>query len=383
LDGLVAAKGKNLKLIVTERWQALSEMPFSYADLLCRGAADPSRRSDVVPQDSMTWQFYFGTLDPQKANPDSQVIFIALEPRTLRTMMAELIEELSPNHGRTGQETLAEQRAALADAARRMEADHGAILVGRQRLETIHKRVGERIQVAGLNYKDINLEFEIAGVLPAGIFDQLAIMNRDYLNAAVDTYPKSHGHIKHPLADRSLSRVLLKVPDEESSGRVAAQVESSPIFRNPTVKCETMSSDIATKLDFFRDLIWGLRWLVSPAVMVTMVLVISNAISISVRERRPEIAVLKVLGFRPVQLLGLVVGEGVLIGAASGLFACTLTYMLVDLALSQAVSLPLYVPMQAFWWGPLLGAGAAIFGSVVPAWSATTVNVAEVFSKVG
>jgi putative ABC transport system permease protein len=130
-------------------------------------------------------------------------------------------------------------------------------------------------------------------------------------------------------------------------------------------------------------LIWGLRWLVSPAVVVTMVLVISNAISITVRERRAEIAVLKVLGFRPAQLLGIVIGEGVLIGAASGLFASTLTYLLVDWVLIGSVSLLLYVPLHAFWWGPLLGAAAAVFGCLLPAWSATTVNVAEVFSKVG
>ena len=189
--------------------------------------------------------------------------------------------------------------------------------------------------------------------------------------------------MKHPLAARSLNRVLLEVPDKESAGRVVEQVESSTAFRNPTVKCETMSSDIATKLDIFRDLIWGMRWLVAPTVVVTMVLVISNAISISVRERRSEIAMLKVLGFRPVQLLGIVIGEGMLIGAASGLFGSALAYALVAAVLKSGVSLPLYVPFHAFWWGPLLGASAATFGSLVPAWSATNVSAAEVFSKVG
>jgi putative ABC transport system permease protein len=378
LDGLVAEKGKNLKLVVTDRWQVLSEMPFSYADLLCRGAAE--RPSDVVPNDAMTWQFYFGTLDPQKSTPENQLIVIALAPPSLRTMMAELIEELSPSQGRSG--SPAERRAALAEAAHRMEDNPRAILVGARRLQVINKRVGERIQVTGVNYKDINLEFEIAGALPPGPFDQIVVMNRDYLNAAIDSYPKTHGHMKHPLAARSLNRVLLEVPDKESAGRVVEQVESSTAFRNPTVKCETMSSDIATKLDLFRDLLWGLRWLVSPTVVATMVLVISNAISISVRERRSEIAMLKVLGFRPAQLLGIVIGEGVLIGAASGLFACALAYMLVNAALNSGVSLPLYVPFHAFWWGPLLGALAAIFGSLLPAWSAANVNVAEVFSKV-
>ena len=65
------------------------------------------------------------------------------------------------------------------------------------------------------------------------------------------------------------------------------------------MKCETASSGIATFLEAYRDLIWGMRWLLAPAILVTLSLVISNAISISVRERRMELAVLKVLGFRP------------------------------------------------------------------------------------
>ena len=72
-------------------------------------------------------------------------------------------------------------------------------------------------------------------------------------------------------------------------------------------------------LESLKDIFWGMRWLLAPAVLVTLSLVIANAISISVRERRMEIAVLKVLGFRPGHVLMLILGEAVLIGALSGL----------------------------------------------------------------
>ena len=49
-----------------------------------------------------------------------------------------------------------------------------------------------------------------------------------------------------------------------------------------------------------------------------MSLVIANAISISVRERRTEMAVLKVLGFA-LQILRLVLGEALLLGVLSRL----------------------------------------------------------------
>ena len=71
-------------------------------------------------------------------------------------------------------------------------------------------------------------------------------------------------------------------------------------------------------LDAYRDLLWGMRYLLVPAILVTLALVIANAISISVRERRMEMAVMKVLGFRPLQILLLVLGESLLIGARRG-----------------------------------------------------------------
>jgi len=68
-----------------------------------------------------------------------------------------------------------------------------------------------------------------------------------------------------------------------------------------------------------------------PAVLVSMALVIANAISISVRERRGEMAVLKVLGFRPGQVLQLVLANRFLVGAVSGLTAALATFVIFNL----------------------------------------------------
>ena len=42
-----------------------------------------------------------------------------------------------------------------------------------------------------------------------------------------------------------------------------------------------------------RDILWGVKWLLVPALLVIMTLVMTIAIFINVRERRTEIAVLK------------------------------------------------------------------------------------------
>jgi putative ABC transport system permease protein len=146
------------------------------------------------------------------------------------------------------------------------------------------------------------------------------------------------------------------------------------------VKCETLSSGIGTWIEGYKDLFWAMRWLLAPSIFATMILVISNAISISVRERRAEMAVLKVLGFRPGQILTLVLGEALLIGALSGFLSAGITYLVINHA-PHSQSFNIWVPEGALWWGPGAGALAAFAGSVVPAWAACRVRVSEVFAR--
>src|SRR5262249_29792433 len=42
LDHLTEAKSKDIKIVISERYQANSEMPYSYGRPLCEGAADSS-----------------------------------------------------------------------------------------------------------------------------------------------------------------------------------------------------------------------------------------------------------------------------------------------------------------------------------------------------
>jgi putative ABC transport system permease protein len=55
------------------------------------------------------------------------------------------------------------------------------------------------------------------------------------------------------------------------------------------------------------------------AVSFTILLVTANTMSMAVRERRTEIAVLKTLGFSSGQVMGLVVAEALLLGVLGGL----------------------------------------------------------------
>jgi len=376
LDNVTAEKSKDFKAIVTERWQIPSQMPYSYEASLSEGAA--SRPSDVRPDDSMTWQFYGGTIDPNKRTRENIVFFFAMDPMKFLPMMDGL-DALTP-----------EQRADVDRMCREMKKDKRKVILGKDRLKAINKRVGERFKVTSMNYKDIDLEVEIIGEFPPGRYDQSALLNRDYLNDAVDDYnnkAKAKGQAPHPMSGKSLNLVWLKVPDSDSYNAVAEQIMTSSSFSNPAVKCETASSGISSFLDAYRDLLWGMRWLLVPAILVTMALVIANAISISVRERRIEMAVLKVLGYSPNQIMGLVLGEALLIGGLSGFLSSATAYILINFVLG-GLKFPIaffpafFIPDDALWWGALIGTGTALAGSFLPAWSARSVKVSEVFSRI-
>jgi putative ABC transport system permease protein len=325
----------------------------------------------------MNWSFYGGTTDPLRRTRESLVFFIALEPRKLTTMMDDL-DRLPP-----------EQDAELRRMAARMEAQRNAVILGRERMKAMNKRVGDRITVTSINYRGIDLEFEIIGTFPQGRYDQNGAMNVQYLLGALDRYEQDRlrsGGRPHDRRDSSLNVVWVRLANKEAMTRLAELVQDVRYFPAPALKIETASAGASAFLEPYNSLLWGLRWVVLPAIAATMALVIANAISISVRERRTEIALLKVLGFRPGHVMGLVLGEALFVGAAGGLLSALTAYGVVQAV--GGIHFPVvfftafFVPAGALWRGLLLGAGAALLGSLVPAWSASRVRVSEVFAKV-
>jgi putative ABC transport system permease protein len=382
LDLATQERKKDLKAIVTDRWQIPSQMPFEYATPLSEGAY--SQPGDIRPDDSMTWQFFGGTLEKEKPTRENLVFFFCMEPsKVMRrengkvVSMMEGIDQLSP-----------EDQDRLEKALKMMEEDPRRVIIGADRLKALNKRVGETISVYSFNYQDINLDdVEIIGAFPPGQYGQNAVMNRDRLNKALEAYQVQNGK-PHPMAQKTLNLVWLKVPNTDAYNKIAAQIESSPKFTAPYVKCETISSGVGAFLDAYSDLLWIVRYPGVIAMVACMSLVISVAISISVRERRTEMAVLKVLGYGPNHILGLVLGEALLLGCGSGLFTATFAYVFVTHVMG-GIPLPFFawfppfkVPIDALWWGLGLGTGTALAGSFFPAWSARSVKVSEVFAKV-
>jgi putative ABC transport system permease protein len=332
---------------------------------------------EIAPQDAMTWSFYGGSIDPDPKNRTIRTILFAfcLEPRNILEMMDEL-DEL------TG-----EPRKKLEAAVEKMKANKQAILIGPERLEMLGKKVGDTLRVYSFNYREIDLDFEIVGELPAGRYSQQAMMRVDYLQDALDQWSRDNRGQPHQMANKSLNLVWLRLKDQAMFRQVSDQILTNPAYSSPSVKFETASSAIGNFLESWRDIIWGMRFLLAPAILFTLSLVIANSISISVRERRMEFAVLKVLGFRPWQILLLVLGEALLVGTLSGLASATGTMLVINQGMN-GLRFPIaffgvfLIDENAWWWGAAIGAGTAFAGSIWPAWSARTVRVADVFARI-
>src|SRR5262249_30142007 len=158
------------------------------------------------------------------------------------------------------------------------------------------------------NYRDIDFEVEIVGTFPPGRYDQNAFMNSDYFHRTLDAYERAHGQ-RHPLADKSFNLFWARFPVKEGYERYAEVIGGPGRYSSPAVKAEMASSAIASFLDAYKTILWAMRVLLAPAILAVIVLIVAIAYSIGVRERQKEMAILKVLGFTPWQILVLVLGE--------------------------------------------------------------------------
>lgn len=115
---------------------------------------------------------------------------------------------------------------------------------------------------------------------------------------------------------------------------------------------------------------------VVAAVFFALLLATSALMMQSVRERVPEFAVLKTLGFSDERVMGIIIVEAVvfcLIAAGLGLWLSSLILPLARRQLGFNAQIPLYIVMAGFAFAALL----AFIGSAAPAWRGLKLKVVD------
>jgi putative ABC transport system permease protein len=381
IGNVTREKEANFKAIVTHKTLIPSQMPRGYYTEFKRLLFDerdglPKHLQPVNGEkDVISWSFVIGTTDKINPRKDTMLFFFALEPDKVMTMMDGL-DEL------TG-----EERDLLERGMDAMMKNPQAIIMSKSRMQALNVEVGQRIKMYGMNYKDLTGEFDIIGQLPDGKYEQLSFMNIAYLFKGLDAYERDTGQ-KHVMADKCINLIWVKLPTKEAFERLNAIVDPADpkkpkYFSNPPIKLETASSGIGSWMAAYKDIFWGMKYILVPAMIGIMSLVVANAISISVRERRTEMAVLKVLGFQPRHVMLLVLGEALLVGFLAGGMSSFLAWgLLGNFKFQIAFFGAFVVPKMALVYAPALGMTVAFAGSIAPAVSAKNVRVAEVFARV-
>jgi putative ABC transport system permease protein len=153
-------------------------------------------------------------------------------------------------------------------------------------------------------------------------------------------------------------------------------------FRNSTVQTRTESeqSFLLSVISYLGNVKLFLL-AVSAALTGTVLLVSSNTMAMSVRERFAEVGVLRTLGFTRGNILTLIVGEALVValaGAALGFCAAEALVLAMRRLHPPLFSLSaLAIPPGALLIGAVLAAAIGVLSSAVPAWSAARRGIVD------
>lgn len=189
-----------------------------------------------------------------------------------------------------------------------------------------------------------------------------AVVNFDYVNEA-------------RLADRDTS--LLYIALAESVARAPAISRAIDAkFANSTYETRTQSEGdlVSTQLQRIADIDLIVGGIIG-AVFFALLLATGALMMQSVRERVPELAVLKTLGFSDRLVMTLILIEGILFCVFSALVGLGLAAVILPMARSVIglTSMPLVV----FAAGVGFAVALAVIGGSVPAWRGLRLQVAE------
>jgi putative ABC transport system permease protein len=127
----------------------------------------------------------------------------------------------------------------------------------------------------------------------------------------------------------------VRVSDPERADAISQQIDA--LFENSSDPTRTVTEDEANR-QFARQLgdIGFITTMIMSAVFFTIILLTGNTMMQALRERIPELAVLKTLGFTDTTVSLLVLGEAVLLCLIGGFVGVGLAFLLGP-GLSQAV----------------------------------------------
>ena len=270
-------------------------------------------------------------------------------------------------------------------ALRRFRAVRNAALVGEQTMRKFGWRIGQNVTLKGTAFP-VDLTFEIVGVIPAATGNPVVLwFSHRYLEESLQPRP-GWPFSGFPL----VGMVWVQADRPENAERIMRDIDA--LFHNSEAETaaemeRTFFQNFMSSYQGFIRVILGVGFLVVAAV----VLIAANTSAMGVRERIPEIAVLKSLGFRRRPILAVLLCESVLQGIVGGALGAGGAFGLFRglAAAGKTGGLgPLLGPLGSFYMSPEIvaqGLGIALVvglvSGVVPAWNGARLNVIDALRR--
>lgn len=176
----------------------------------------------------------------------------------------------------------------------------------------------------------------------------------------------------------------VRIADPDRAPEIASAIDE--LFQNSLNPTKTATEDEFTRS--FAAQIGDIGLMANgilSAVFFTILLLTANTMAQALRERIPELAVLKTLGFTNARVSRLVLGESVLLCTLGGVLGVGLA-LVVAPGLSAVMAMLNFPGFVTSWWTAAVGVGlAALIGVVVgahPAWSANRLTIANALRRV-
>ncbi len=253
----------------------------------------------------------------------------------------------------------AEQRQAF-------EQTRTGAIVGAAAAKALDLEVGDKLPIKGAIFAneasgDTTWTFDIVGIFEAGDEKMRGLENQmlfrwDYFDEA-----RSFG-------DGTIGWYIVRVADPKQSERIAAAIDALSANSDHETKSQT---EQAFNLAFIKQLgdIGLIVGAIMAAVFFTLILLTGNTMAQAVRERIPELAVLKTLGFSNGSVLGLVLAESVLLIVLGGVLGLGLAQILLPAVNAASGGSMNFPPIVASTWvtGLALMVGIGLVVGILPA----------------
>lgn len=211
------------------------------------------------------------------------------------------------------------------------KADRVGTVIGKALAEKYNWKIGDRIPLIGLFPKkdgSTNWEFVVDGIFTGKT--ESAQTNVMYFH--YDYFDKSR-----QFGEGTIGWMIVKVKNPKESTKVATAIDA--LFENSAAETKTDSEKEFSKsfAKQFGD-IGLITTLILSAVFFTMLLVAGNTMAQSFRERIPEFAILKTLGFSDLAVMVMVLAESMFICALGGVLGLGLAKMILVANASRIAS---------------------------------------------